>query len=129
MALYCCDVPAGMDPDAGVTAIETRAGGATLAVVEPHSDPAHALMIAVPGAKAKAVPVLVASSAMGTAALFDELHVTEASVRVVLPLNVPVAMKLCAAPSGMFGVTGLKEIEISPGGVYVAGSYCSTLDG
>ena len=38
---------------AGVTAIETKAGGATLAVVEPHSDPAHALIIAVPGARQK----------------------------------------------------------------------------
>jgi hypothetical protein len=118
-----------MDPAAGDTAIETKAGAATLAVVEPHSDPAHALMIEVPGANAKAVPVLVASSAMGTAALFEELHVTEASDCKVLPLNVPVAMKRCAAPAGMFWLMGLTEIEINPGGVYVAGSYCSTLDG
>ena len=52
MAVYCCAVPAGIDPEAGVTTIETNAGAATLAVVEPHSDPAHALIVAVPGAAA-----------------------------------------------------------------------------
>ena len=116
VAVYCCAVPAGMDPDAGVTAIETSAGGATLAVVEPHSEPAHALIVPEPGAPAKPVPELEASPVTGIAAAFEELQVTDASVCMVLPLNVPVAMKPCAAPSGMFGVMGLTEIEISPGG-------------
>jgi hypothetical protein len=42
------DSPAGIIPFAGLTAMETSAGGPTVTVVEPHTEPAHALTVAVP---------------------------------------------------------------------------------
>ncbi len=48
MAAKGNDSPAGIVPFAGVTAMETSAGGPTVTVVEPHTEPAHALTVAVP---------------------------------------------------------------------------------
>ena len=107
--------------------METRAGGPTVAVVEPQIEPAQAVNVALPEATAYAVPKLVASSVMLTAAGFDELHVTEASCSVLLSLNVPVAIMRCAVSRGIVGVLGATEMETKFGGVSVAGSYSSAL--
>jgi hypothetical protein len=58
----------------------------TVKVVEPQIDPAHALIVAEPGAMAKAAPGLVASLVIDATAVFEELQMTEASVCVVLSL-------------------------------------------
>src|SRR5208282_1670873 len=50
VAENCNDSPSGTVPFAGVTAMDTSAGGPTVAVVEPHTEPAHALTVAVPPA-------------------------------------------------------------------------------
>ena len=39
VAVNCCVFPAGMDPFAGVMAMETNAAAATVSVVEPVTDP------------------------------------------------------------------------------------------
>src|SRR5208282_3919289 len=64
---------------------------------------------------------------MLTAAVLDELQVTEASCCVLLSLNVPVAVKRCAPSRGTVGLLGLNEMERRFGGVSVAGSYSSAL--
>lgn len=52
MASNCCDKPAATVPLAGVTAIDTSAADPTVMVVEPHTEPAHALTVAEPVARA-----------------------------------------------------------------------------
>ena len=89
-----------MDGEAGLTAIETRAGGAIVTLVEPQSEPAQALMVADPVIAAYTVPGLLESSVMAATALFEVAQTTEANVCGPLPLNVPVATKLCAVPFG-----------------------------
>jgi hypothetical protein len=110
-----------MDGETGLTAIETRAGGAIMTLVEPQRVPTQALMVADPVATAYAVPELLESSAIAATALFEVVQITEAKVCGLLPLNVPVATKLCAVPFGSVGVAGVTEMETSPAGAKVAG--------
>ena len=127
MAWNCTDNPAGVVPFAGLTAMETSAGGPTVSSVEPHTEPAHAPTVAVPVATAYAAPRLVESFVMLTTAVFDELQVTDSSCSVLPSLNVPVAIKRCAVSRGTVGVAGVTEIETRFGGVSVPGSYNSAL--
>ena len=52
VAVNCYVAPTATGGFAGVTAMETSAGGPTVAVVEPHTEPAQALTVAEPAAKA-----------------------------------------------------------------------------
>jgi len=52
MASNCTDKPAATVPFAGVTAMDTSAAGPTVSVVEPHTEPAHALTVAEPAPRA-----------------------------------------------------------------------------
>ena len=52
VAVNCCVLPTTIEAFAGVTAMDTSAGGATVRVVEPHTEPAHALTVALPTARA-----------------------------------------------------------------------------
>jgi hypothetical protein len=58
----------------------------TVKAVEPQIDPVHAWIVADPSWMAKAAPELVASLVIDATALLEELHITEASVCVVLSL-------------------------------------------
>ena len=63
--------------------MDKSAGGPTVTIVDPHTEPAHALTVAVPPApKAYASPESVSSLVMLTAAVFEELQVTEEIGRV-----------------------------------------------
>ncbi len=74
---------------AGVTAIETRAAGATVRVVEPLTEPDVAVIVVLPCATLVASPELL----MVATAAVDELHVTVFVRFCVLPsVNVPVAV-------------------------------------
>ena len=102
-----------MDGETGLTAIETRAGGAIMTLVEPQRVPTQALMVADPVATAYAVPELLESSAIAATALFEVVQITEAKVCGLLPF--------CAVPFGSVGVAGVTEMETSPAGAKVAG--------
>src|SRR5579863_764327 len=110
-----------MDGETGVTASDTRAGGAIVTLVEPQMAPAQALMVDDPVATPYAVLLLLESSAIAATALFEVVQMTEANVCGLLPLNVPVATKLCAVPFGSVGVAGVTEMETNPAGTKVAG--------
>ena len=86
--------------------METSAGAATVKVVEPQTEPAHALTVAEPVATASAAPRLLASLVMATIVASEELHVTDDNVWVVPSVKVPVAMKRCVAPRGTVGAAG-----------------------
>ena len=64
---------------------------------------------------------MVASLLIVARALFEELHVTEARVCVLLSLKVPVATKDCVAPTAKVEEIGLTAIETRPRGVNVLG--------
>jgi hypothetical protein len=51
MALNCCFKPSAMEGLGGVTAKDTKAGGATVRVVEPLTDPREAVIVVVPWAR------------------------------------------------------------------------------
>jgi hypothetical protein len=51
-AVNCCVAPAEIDAEGGVTAMEISAGGPTVIIVDPHTEPAHALAAAEPPAAA-----------------------------------------------------------------------------
>src|ERR1039457_2164113 len=109
--------------------MDKSAGGPTVAIVDPHTEPAHALTVAVPptAPRAYASPESVSSLVMLTAAVSEELQVTEASCCVLLSLNVPVAIICCAVSSGTVGLFGFTAMETRFGGVDVPGSYSSAL--
>ena len=73
VAVYCCDLPCAIVALAGVTAIDTRDAGPTVAVVLPLMAPEVALTCDVPNATAVASPVAVTV----TVAVLDEDQVTE----------------------------------------------------
>ena len=82
MAVNCCVVPKAIDGLAGVTAIETSAGGLTVRVVEPLTLPDVAVMVALP------VATLIANPAaeMVATLVAEEVHVTELVMLEEVPL-------------------------------------------
>jgi len=74
-------------------------GGSTVTVVEPQSEPVHALTVTEPVAAATALPRSLASFEIVAIVLSEEFQVTEARVCVLLSLNVPVAVKGSVAPT------------------------------
>ena len=61
-------------------AMEVSADGLAVRSVDPQTEPAHALTVAVPAASAKLSPRFVTSFVIEATALLDELHVADASV-------------------------------------------------
>src|SRR5581483_9030017 len=89
MALNCWVVPGAIEPEAGVTTVETSVAPLTVRLVEPVTDPRLAEIVPVPAvmlatnppAETVATPVLL------------ELQTTYAvRSRVLLSLNVPIAV-------------------------------------
>jgi len=93
----------------------------------PLTVPAVAVMTTVPEAMPTAAPLFVLSLLIVATAAFDVLQVTEDRVCVVPPVNVPVAMKDCVAPTEIEGLAGVTVIDSSPGGVSEEGSYSSAV--
>jgi hypothetical protein len=62
---------------AGVTAIDTSAGGLTVRVVEPEMPPDAAVIIAEPTDADEACPSEPVALLMAATDTFDELHVTD----------------------------------------------------
>ena len=58
---------------------------------------------------------------------FEDLHVTDAKVWVLLSLKVPVAMRCNVVPMATVEVAGVTAIDTRVRGVSVAGSYSSAL--
>ena len=82
MAVNCCVLPKAIDGLAGVTVIETSAGGVTVSVVEPLTPPEVAVMVVLPVATVLAKPAAV----MVATLVADELHVTELLMLEEVPL-------------------------------------------
>ncbi len=74
VAENCWVVPAAIEGLAGLTAIETTAGGVTVKVAEPVMEPDVAEMVAVPCILLEAKPLLPMVATFGA----DELQDTEA---------------------------------------------------
>ena|SRR5258708_33358868 len=94
---------------AGVTA--TGAIPVPFSVAELHTDPSHAVIVAVPPERTNAVPRLVVSFVIEATLVFEELHVTDWSACVVESLKVPVATKVCDVPIGTAAFVGVTVIE------------------
>ena len=120
------EAPTG--PAFGDKVVIIGSAGKIVRVVEPQIVPVHALIVAEPTAKPKATPRFPESFDMVMTGVFDELHVTEARVCVLLSLNVPDATKDCGVPAGMEEFSGLREIDTRLAGTSDAGSYSSALD-
>ena len=78
--MNCCVRPATTDGVAGVTAIETSDGAATVRVAVPEIEPRVAVTVEVPAA----TPVARPPDTMVAAAVLDELHVTEVVMSCVV---------------------------------------------
>ena len=63
--------------------------GATESAVEPHTVPVQASTVLVPVARPKAWPKFPESFVIVEIVPLDEVHLAEANVSTVLPLNVP----------------------------------------
>ena len=120
------EAPTG--PAFGVKVVIIGSAGTIVRAVEPQIVPVHALIVAEPTAKPKATPRFPKSFDMLMTGVFEELHVTEAKVCVLLSLNVPVATKDRGVPTGIEELIGLREIDTRLAGTSDAGSYNSALD-
>ena len=88
-------VPKANEGFIGAIAMETRAGGVTLRVLEPLIEPKVAVIVALPVPTPVAKPVLLTLATAGA----DELHVTELVRFCVLPsVYVPAAVNCCVLP-------------------------------
>jgi hypothetical protein len=108
VAANCWFVPNTIDGFPGVTAIETRAAGATVRVVDPLTVPELAATVVVP------TPVPVARPPLEIVATpcDEELHVTVLVRSCVLPsVYVPVAVNWLLLPKIMVGIAGVTVIE------------------
>ena len=113
------ELPAG--PEMGDKEVISGSETTTVSVVEPHIVPVHAPTVVVPVASPSATPRLLESLEIVATVFVEELHVTEASVCVLLLLNVPVAVSFCAVPTGIDGFSGLTAIDTRFGGMSIAG--------
>jgi hypothetical protein len=82
VAANCWVVPRVMLAAAGVTAIDTKAGGPTVNAAEPLIVPEVAVIVALPCATDKARPALLTVATV----VEDELQVTDEVRLCVLPL-------------------------------------------
>ena len=108
MAVNCLVSPAGIAGFAGVTEIETSVAVVTVKVVLPDIAPNVAVIVAVPGAIAVAMP---AASTVAIDGEFDD-HVTVAVISRGVPSEyAPVAVNCSVTPTGIEGVAGVTEID------------------
>ena len=92
VATNCCVVPNATVGFDGVTEIETNAAELTVNVVEPCTDPAVAVMLAVPVSTLLANPWLPLVLLIVATEVVSKLHCTVVVIFCVLPsVNVPVA--------------------------------------
>jgi len=110
MALNCWVVPMATLGVAGISSMESRAGGVTVKVAAPETPANSAVIAAVPAATAVARP----EALMVAIAVFDELQATSA-VRswVALFDSVPVALNCWLVPMAMLGAAGVTAMEVS----------------
>ncbi len=80
MAVNFSDVPLAMPGLAGVTAIDTSTAEVTVKIMVPEMLPDLAVIVAVPAAAPVAFPELL----IAATEVFDELHVTDAVISLVL---------------------------------------------
>ena len=109
-------VPRANDAFAGVIASDTSAGGPTVSVAEPETEPTIAVMVVVPIALALDSP----DALMLATAPEVELHVRTLVRSCVEPLvYVPIAVNCWVVPSGIAAAEGVIVSEISAGGLTV----------
>jgi hypothetical protein len=116
VAANCCVVPSGMEGIAGVTAIETRAAGVTVRVVDPLTvaDVAVTDVFPTPTADATPWPFTVAM------AVLVVFQVAVCVKSCVLPSEyVPVAFSAWVVPTAKEGLAGVTAIEVNNAGVTV----------
>src|SRR4051812_44397042 len=101
----------------GVTAIESKAAGVTVSVVEPETAPRVAPIEDDPVATAVARPPAVMVAAAGVA---DTQVTWPVRSSVVLSVSVPVAVNCCASPFGTLGLSGVTAIDCKAAGVTVS---------
>jgi hypothetical protein len=92
-------------------AIETKAGAATVRVVVPEILPEVASIVVAPVATEVARPAVF----IFATETVEELQVTEVKVFVLPSEYLPVAVNCSVSPSGIDGVAGVTEIEVSAG--------------
>jgi len=85
VAANCCVFPTGMFAVAGVTAIDTNRGEATVRLVEAVREPSAAVITAVPTPVAVATPCVPRELLMVATAGLEELQLTELVRFCVLP--------------------------------------------
>src|ERR1700687_3753793 len=101
-----------MDNVAGTTFKPITTGGVTVRLAVPVKDPAVALIVAVPTARATAAPVALTLAIAGP----DEVHVAVFVRFCVLPsLYVPVAVNCCVSPAAIEALAGVTAIHASTG--------------
>jgi hypothetical protein len=121
VATNCCVVPNATVGLAGVTEIETSAAELTVKVVEPCTDPAVAVILAVPVSPLLANPWLPLLLLMVATEVVSELHCTVAVMFCVLPsVKVPVAENGTVVPSGIVGIAGVMAIVTNVAGFTVS---------
>ncbi len=115
VAVNCFVVPTAMLDPAGVTASETSVAPVTVSDAVPLTDPAVAVMVAVP------VPVLVAKPVESTLAtpFDDEDQVSEVSSCVLPSSKLPTAVNCKVVPSAMDCVAGETAIATRCAGTTV----------
>ncbi len=92
--------------------METNAGGATVSVVEPTTEPRVALMLVLPCANVVASPVALIVAIAGC----EDPHVTEVVKSFVLPSEyVPAAVNCCCNPFAILGFWGDTAMDTSVG--------------
>ena len=108
VALNCFVVPTAMVEFAGVTAIEIKVAPEIVSDAVPLTDPALAVIVAIP------VPTLVARPVESTVAMEEdeEVQVNDWSHCVLPSSKFPTAVNCCVVPSAMDGVAGVTEIEM-----------------
>jgi hypothetical protein len=103
-------VPSGMVGSDGLMAIETRTATVTVRTVEPVIPPEVALMVAVPGRRLLARPVLLTVAVEGVSEAQVALEVRSC---VSESVNVPVALNCWVVPNAIDGVAGVTAIDTS----------------
>ena len=111
VAVNCCNVPSGIDGDAGVTAIEFAVAFVTVRVALEKTLPELAVIAELPAAMPIARPGAL-FTLMPATARFPELHCTAPVMFCVLPsLKVPMAVNCVVVPCAIDVVKGVIAID------------------
>jgi hypothetical protein len=115
VAVNCCLLPFATEALAGVMATETRAGGATVSVVELLTEFEVTEILVEPCLRVATFPALTEAT---VASEEDHVAVAERSC-VVLSVKVPVATSCWVKPSAREGLAGVTAIEVNVAAVIV----------